>query len=230
MHRTGLPAAQLEILRDQPQRLIGLSLKLIMSHLACAANPNNEFNSIQRQRFLNARQGLPLAPASLASSSGIFLGSAYHFNMARPGMALYGLNPTPHQPNPMQSLLSLWVKIYQVQDLNPGETVGYNQTYTAQKPQRIATIALGYADGVPWLMGNQGAISIGAYTAPLIGRISMDLITVDVTDIPEAFIVPGQWVELLGKVNEIEQWAAFAQTLPYEVLLSLGKRLLRVYS
>jgi alanine racemase len=79
-------------------------------------------------------------------------------------------------------------------------------------------------------MGNQGAISIGAYTAPLIGRVSMDLITVDVTDIPESLVAPGQWVELLGRVNELEQWATLAQTLPYEVLLSLGKRLLRVYS
>jgi len=230
MHRTGIPEEQLQILRDQPQRLIGLSIKLVMSHLACAATSDSEFNGIQRQRFLSARQCLPLAPASLVSSSGIFLGPAYHFNLVRPGMALYGLNPTPNQLNPMLPLVSLWAKIYQVQTILAGETVGYQQTYTAQKLQRVATIALGYADGLPWLMGNQGVVSIGGYAAPLIGRVSMDLVTVDVTDIPEFLIVPGQWVELLGSANELEQWATFAQTLPYEILLSLGKRLLRVYS
>lgn len=230
MHRTGIPEEQLQVLREQPQRLIGLSIKLVMSHLACAATPEDEFNGVQRQRFSAARQGLPLAPASLASSSGIFLGPAYHFNLVRPGMALYGLNPTSHQLNPMFPLVSLWSKIYQVQTVSAGETVGYQQTYTAQKPHRVATIALGYADGLPWLMGNQGAVNIGGYAAPLIGRVSMDLVTVDVTEVPEFLVVPGQWVELLGKTHGLEQWATFAQTLPYEVLLSLGKRLLRVYS
>ncbi|MEI8296060.1 MAG: alanine racemase [Alphaproteobacteria bacterium] len=230
MHRTGIPDAQVQILRDQPQRLTGLSLKLVMSHLASSSSQDDDFNRVQRQRFLNARQCLPLAPASLVSSSGIFLGSSYHFNITRPGMALYGLNPTPNQPNPMQPLVSLWAKIYQVQDVSPGETVGYFQTYTAQKPQRVATIACGYADGVPWLMGNQGAISIGSYVAPLVGRISMDLITVDVTDIPESLVVPGLWVELLGKTNELGSWVNFAQTSSHDVLMNLRNRPLRVYS
>lgn len=230
MHRTGIPDVQLQILREQPQRLIGLCIKLVMSHLASATNMDDEFNSIQRQRFLNARQCLPLAPASLVSSGGIFLGAAYHFNMTRPGMALYGLNPTPSQPNPMQPILSLWAKIYQVQDIAPGDTVGYFQTYTAQKNQRVATIALGYADGVPWLMKNQGALSIGGYMAPLIGRISMDLVTVDVTDIPESLVFPGQWAELLSKTSEIGDWVSFAQTSSHEVLMNIKKRPLRVYS
>jgi len=230
MHRTGVPDAQLQILREQPQRLIGIAVKLIMSHLTSASNMDDDFNNIQRQRFLSARKGLPLAPASLVASSGIFLGSAYHFNMTRPGMALYGLNPTPNQANPMQPLISLWAKIYQVQDVSPGETVGYFQTHTAKTHQRVATIALGYADGVPWLMENKGAISIGDYVAPLIGRVSMDLVTVDVTDIPESLVFPGQWVELLGKTNELGGWVNFAQTSSHEVLTNLRKRPLRIYS
>lgn len=228
MRRTGLPLEQLSLFPSQSPK--ELTIKLVMSHMACADVPRHVFNTIQYSRFLKINSHFSGIPASLANSNAIFLDSSYHFQVVRPGKALYGLNPLLDQPNPMHPVVSLWAKIYQLQTIHAQETIGYSQTYKAKKTERVATITIGYADGVPWLMENQGLVMIQGFPAPIIGRISMDLLTVNVTDVPESLLFPGQWVELIGNEVNIEKWATHANSISYEILLGLGKRLTRVYS
>lgn len=232
MSRLGLPPSEVDMLVDQPERLRGLSLCLIMSHLACAEDPNNPLNERQRQKLAVARMRLShaSAPISLANSAGIFLGEPYHADMVRPGAALYGLAPRPAEQNPMHTVVSLAAPILQVREIDSGTTVGYGATFAAQTPSRIATVGVGYADGFLRSLSNKGAGVIGGVQVPLVGRVSMDLATFDVSALPEAATVPGTMIELIGKNRPIDDVAAEAGTIGYEILTSLGRRYLRAYT
>jgi alanine racemase len=227
--RLGLPQAEIEALAADPALLKGFKLSLILSHLACAGESAHPMNVEQLNRFRAALRLLAPTPASLASSSGIFLGGDFHFDMARPGAALYGVNPLPGRPNPMAPVVHLKAKILQVRDVDRGETVGYGAAHQMDRPGRIAILALGYADG--WLRSSshRGAARIAGKPAPVIGRISMDLVTLDVTGLDPRTVKPGNYADLLDAQYGVDDAAFAADTIGYEVLTALGKRCLRVY-
>jgi alanine racemase len=230
MTRSGIPADELAILAQDPRLLHGIQVKLILSQMAFSDSPDHLIHEEQRRRFQHARHGLPAAPASLAKSATIFLDSSYHYHLVRPGIALYGANQSFVTPNPLQPVLDVWARIYQVQNVKENQGIGYSQTYRFAQDGRVATLAVGYADGYPWSLANTGFVTIAGYRAPIVGRISMDLITVDVTSIPERLVHPGQWAQLIGGAMTIDTLATYAKTTPYEILLRLGNRYRRVYT
>lgn len=202
----------------------------VSSHLACADDPKHPLNDEQLARFQDATDGLPKTiPRSFANSSGLFLGDPFRAFGARPGMALYGLNPTPSQPNPMRPVISLKVRILQTRTVGQNESVGYGATATAKAGARIAVIAAGYADGLHRCIGDSGRIWINGEAAPILGRISMDLIAVDVSHMLESQDVPGGWAEVIGPNQSADDLAKAAGTIGYEILTSLGGRYERRY-
>jgi len=228
MSRLGLSPAELATLAGERRRLDGVRLAAVMSHLACA-DEEHPLNRQQLERFRRALAALPPAPASFANSAGIFLGPDFHFDAARPGIALYGGNPLPGQPNPMLQVVRLQGKILQVREIDRGETVGYGATHTATRPARIATVGVGYADGWLRALGNRSGAVIAGRQVPLVGRVSMDLITLDITGIDPALARPGSFVDLLGGGRSVDDAAAEAGTISYEILTSLGRRYHRVH-
>jgi alanine racemase len=227
MCRMGLDARALAALAAQPALLCGMKVRYVMSHLASAEMPDDRLNQLQRERFTAARALLPPAPCSLANSSGIFLGADFGSDLARAGAALYGVNPTPTQPNPMRGVVRLSIRVLAVREVPVGASVGYNATWTATRPSRIATAALGYADGFHRSLSGRGSVCFDGKPVPLVGRVSMDLTTFDVTDHPA--VQPGCWLEVLGPHRSLDDVAADAGTNGYEVLTSLGRRIHRVY-
>ncbi|HEX3864209.1 MAG TPA: alanine racemase [Stellaceae bacterium] len=226
MARLGLTAAQFAALADHPPPI---RWRAVMSHLACADDPDHPLNPQQRRRFVAARAQLPGVPASLAASSGIFLGPAYHFNLVRPGAALCGVNPQPGQPNPLRPVVRLCAKILQIRQIDRGESVGYGATHVMQAPGRVATVAVGYADG--WLrsLSHRGCGYLAGTRVPLLGRISMDLATFDVSAVDPTAAFPGAAIELIGAHYDVDAAAADAGTIGYEMLTALGARHYRVY-
>jgi alanine racemase len=229
MARLGLPPSELARLAADPALLAGFRLRAVMSHLACADEADHPHNARQLAAFAAARAMLPAAPASLANSSGIFLGAGYHFDIARPGAAVYGVNPLPGRPNPMAQVIRLKGKILQTRDIDTGEFVGYGSTHRREGPGRIATLAIGYADGWMRSLSNRGSVAIAGQRVPVIGRISMDLMTIDVTGLDPQAASPGNYAELIGPGNDIDAVAAEAGTIGYEILTALGARYHRVY-
>ena len=227
--RLGLPDDELAALAADRGRLAGIDLRYLLSHLACADRPEHPLNAEQLRRFRAARARLPDAPASLANSSGIFLGADYHLDLARPGVALYGVNPTPGQPNPMRQVVRLQGKILQVREIDASRTVGYGATHRAAGPTRIATVAVGYADGYLRSLSNRGSAWLGDRRVPVVGRVSMDLITLDVTGASAEAARPGAFVDLIGADLSTDEVAEAAGTIGYEILTSLGRRYHRVY-
>ena len=229
MARLGLSAAEVAAIDDHPGLLAGINFTTIISHLACADEPNHPLSQTQLQAFAAARRILPAAEASLANSPGIFLGPAHHFDLARSGAALWGLNPTPGAPNPMKQVINLKGKILQVRAVDSPQTVGYGATHRIVSPGRLATVAIGYADGYLRSLGNSGAVYLGHHEAPVVGRVSMDLITIDVSAVAEADCRPGTMVDIIGPLNPADDMAARAGTIGYEVLTALGRRHHRTY-
>jgi alanine racemase len=229
MHRLGFGPEEAQMLASERGRLRGLRLALLMSHLVVSEEPDNPINGEQLSRFRNFVRTMPGAPASLANSSGIFLGPDYHFDLLRPGAALYGINPLPGRPNPMLTTVTLHARILQVRRIDALQTVGYGAAWRSARPSRVATIALGYADGYFRTLINRTHVHLGGRKVPVIGRISMDLVTVDVTDVPEADSQPGALVEVLGPHMTADDLAEHARTNAYEVMTALGRRYARVY-
>ena len=227
MSRLGLDARDLAVLRQDPARLAGIELHYIMTHLVSAEAAHDPLNEHQRQRFAEACAALPPVPRSFANSSGIFLGDAFGSDLARPGAALYGINPTPGQPNPMRQVVRLMARILSVRAIPAGASVGYNATWTATRPSRIATAGVGYADGWDRGLSGRGRAFFDGAPVPLVGRVSMDLTTFDVTDF--SAVAPGGWLEFLGPHQTPDEVADMAGTNGYEILTSLALRLPRVY-
>jgi alanine racemase len=227
--RLGLPPSEQEELRAEPDLLKGFKLALVLSHLSCASEPAHPMNGEQLAAFRAALRLLPRAPASLAASSGIFLGADFHFDMVRAGAAIYGVNPLPGRPNSMKQVIHLKARILQVRDIDRGEAVGYGAAHRMDRAGRIATIAMGYADG--WLRSSshRGTVRIAGKPAPVIGRISMDLLTIDVTGLDPHDVQPGAYADLLDDRYGVDDAAAAAQTIGYEILTAMGHRSLRLY-
>jgi alanine racemase len=229
MNRLGLEADEVDRLAAAPELLAGIELRYWMSHLACADDPAHPKNAEQRTALRNALARLPAAPVTFANSSGIFLGPDYHFDLGRPGAALYGLQPQQNRPNPLQTVVHLRGRIQQLRRVDSPMTVGYGATHRFAQPGRIATIAVGYADGFLRQSSNRGSVAIGGDRVPVVGRVSMDLITADVTSLPEAAVQPGDWAELIGPTLPPDTVAASADTIGYEILTALGRRYTRRY-
>ena len=229
MARVGLAPDELQAITDDRDALAGVGVALIMSHLACADEPAHPANARQLRRFVEARRLLPAAPASLANSSGIFLGPEWHFDLARPGAALYGIAPVPGQPNPMRPVVKLEGRVVQTRSIDADTPVGYSQAWQCTRPTRIATVAVGYADGWLRALGNRISAWAGGVELPLAGRVSMDTITLDAGALPEGALPPGSRVELLGARQGVDAVAAAAGTIGYEILTRLGTRYARHY-
>jgi alanine racemase len=227
MARLGLSPREVDALADDPSPLQGVKLRYVMTHLACADTPADPLNAQQAARFAAARVRLPAAPASFANSSGLFLGRDFASDLGRPGCALYGLNPTAGRPNPMRPTVRLAAPVLQVRDIPAGTPVGYGATWVASRPSRIATVAVGYADGYLRSLSGRALGRHNWQEVPLVGRVSMDLTTFDVTDHPA--ITPGSMIELIGPGNSPDDVAARAGTIGYEVLTALGSRYRRSY-
>lgn len=209
-----------------PENLNRIDPVVIMSHFACADELDHPVTIQQFRRFMKVaekylRYGSYL---SLSNSSGVFRNKKYHFNMVRPGMALYGLNPTPEAKNPMNSAISLETRILQINDLKAGETVGYGCSYTVPENTKSATISIGYADGFLRSGSNKNILYWQNQPCPVIGRISMDLVTVDLSKISGPLPKPGDWLEIIGPNKSADDLAQESGTIGYEILTSLGAR------
>jgi len=209
-------------------------ITLVMSHFACSEQPAHPLNTGQIQAFREIRTLYRGIPASLANSSGIFLSPAAHCDMVRPGAALYGVNPTPLQPNPMHPVVDLKARVLQIRDVPRDATVGYDATWTAKRNTLIAVIAAGYADGFIRAATATAAepgrqVIVGGERCPIIGRVSMDLFAVDVTDLPQGVLHRGDFVTLIGGDLTIDEAATQAGTIGYELLTNLGRRFHRIW-
>ena len=233
MARLGMAPDEAERLATEPRWLDGLAPRLLVSHLACADEPAHPLNAAQLERMRGLRRRWPDLAASLANSSGVFLGPDYHFDMVRPGAALYGINPVPGTENPMAPVVRLEARIVALRDVAPPMTVGYGAAHRVVAKGRVATLPVGYADGFPRCLGGRtSAVLAGDETAPplpLVGRVSMDLITVDVSALPAERAHVGAAVELIGPRRTVDELAASAGTIGYELLTRLGRRIPRHY-
>jgi alanine racemase len=230
MHRLGLPPAEFSTLAaESSERLRGVDLVLVMSHLACSEDPASSMNRTQLDRFRAGLARLPPAPASLSASGGAVLGRDYAFDMVRLGIGLYGGNPRSGGVNPFTTAAVLTGRILQLRRVDKGESVGYGASFRVGRTSTLATIALGYADGLMRAIGNRGVGAVGGVRAPVAGRVSMDMITLDVTDVPERALRVGADVEFLGDTISLDELARAANTAPYEILTSLGGRVPRHY-
>ena len=233
MNRLGVSATDAAALAPRI-RAENHGITLLMSHLVGAEEPEHPLNARQIEAFREVRVLYRGIPASLANSSGIFLGDKAHCDMVRPGVALYGVNPTPGQGNPMQPVIELQAHVVQVRSVPRGETVGYNATWTAKRASRIAVAAVGYADGYLRAASASdvkpgGDAWVAGRRCPIAGRVSMDLLAVDVTDLPDSAARRGDLVTLIGGELTVDAVAASGGTIGYEVLTSLGRRYHRVY-
>lgn len=233
LNRLGLSGAEVEALARDKRLLAALHVRLVMSHLASADDPSDGKNAAQRAAFETLRTLLPKARASLAASDGLMLGRAFRYDMVRPGYALYGGQAFRGVAAPVSPAVRVAARILQVRDVARGETVGYSGTWTALRPSRIAIVAAGYADGFARAGSapdgqSGGEVRVGGTLAPVVGRVSMDLITVDVTDVP-AGATRGSAVDLIGPGLTIEAVGQRAGTIGYEVLTRLGRRFQRIY-
>jgi alanine racemase len=209
--------------------LTGIDLRLVMSHLACADVPDAPATYDQHRRFEALANLLPTAPRSLANSAGAFGDPSLRYDLVRAGIALYGGAPQVGLANSMWPVVRLEASIIQLRTVPDRAGVGYGLTYLARGPRRLATISIGYADGWPRRLSNRGAAFVAGVRTPIVGRVSMDSMTIDVTDAPEAALCAGAPVELIGKHQTLDQVAADADTIAYEILTQLGSRYARTY-
>lgn len=231
MNRLGIPQPEAYALASS------LAPALVISHLSCADIPQHPLIEDQRQAFTELRALYPTARASLANSAGVMLGRDFHFDLARPGIALYGGNPLPSQPNPLAQVLTLQLKILQVRRVDSPQSVGYGATYQVQAGSWLATVAAGYADGLSRTLSNAGWGLLGGVRVPVAGRVSMDLITFDVTNAPRQAVQEGAVITIIGResttddsqAHSLDDLAAEAGTIPYEILTSLSHRYARRY-
>jgi alanine racemase len=228
MSRLGLSPAEVEAVAEDGA-LQAIQLRYVMSHLACGEEPDNPANAAQLAAFAQHRSRLPAAPASLASSGGVFLGSDYHFDLVRPGAALYGVAPVSGQPNPMYQVVRLQARVVQTREVPAGTPVGYGHTARTASAAQLATVSVGYADGYFRSASNQGVAYFGDTPLPVVGRVSMDSIILDAGALPPGALGPDALVDLIGPRNSVDAVAKAAGTIGYEVLTNLGSRFHRRY-
>ncbi|NKB46024.1 MAG: alanine racemase [Alphaproteobacteria bacterium] len=233
MNRLGLSEAEFTAHLNDPDCFQGLTPLALMSHLACAGTPDHPLNAAQLERFASAlsafRTKFPDAKGTLSNSAGIFLGDAWHFDYARPGAALYGLNPQPDGKNPMLPVARLQAKILQIRRVDSTQTVGYGATFQAADGMKLATVSVGYADGFLRALSNAGAAQLDGIPIRVAGIVSMDLLTFDISNVPDSSIRPGAMIDILAQQPTADDLANDAGTIGYEILTSLGHRYARRY-
>jgi alanine racemase len=229
MTRLGMGRRELTELLDRCPDLEGLDVRYVMTHLACADDRDSPMLREQLRRFDRLRALLPDAPTSIGNSAGSLRGDGWSGDMARVGIALFGGNPFLDDAHPGRPVLRIQSRILQLREITEPTPVGYGSTHTAAPGMRIATVGTGYADGYPWSLGNRGVAVVGGQRVPVVGRVSMDLITLDVTGVPDELVQPGCRVDLIGPEISLEEVAQRAGTINYEILTRLGQRAQRRY-
>ncbi len=230
MARLGMDDEERLKLEDTPGLLDDIALDILISHLACSDEPDHAKNREQLKKFTSLSDKFDGKRTSLGASCGYFLQPEFHGDVIRAGIALYGALPVNGAPNPMAQVVRLQGKILQVRSVDTPQTVGYGATHTVAGPRKIATVAVGYADGFPRSLSNSGTAYIGDYEVPIVGRVSMDLTTFDVSDVPDNVALPGAMIDLIGSNNPVDRLADQAGTIEYEILTNLGDRYQRVYT
>ncbi|MEP6342256.1 MAG: alanine racemase [Maricaulaceae bacterium] len=232
MNRLGFGLKDLELLAGNKRMVEKLVPVLIMSHLACASDPNSKMNDAQLGRFRRLAAKFPVMPLSLANSPGIYLGKQYHFQMVRAGLGLYAKDISNDKANNItENALSLMAPVLQVRNVAKGESLGYNASYVAKRDMKIAIVGAGYADGIPVASSSThtqggGYARMQGLTVPIVGRVSMDLTILEVTNLRRELQL-GDWAEFLG--NDLLALAKSAGTIPYEILVRMGSRCRRDY-
>jgi alanine racemase len=230
MNRFGMREFEIQLLIDQPSLLEGLDIYYIISHLAMSEAADIPYNMEQLIKFKNYLNFFPKIKASLSNSAGVFLGKEYHFDLIRPGGSLYGLNPLGNRfDNLMHNPVRLTAPIIQLHKVPSGSYIGYNMTYKTTRDSMIATLPLGYADGYSRALSNCGQVFIDSQPAPVVGVVSMDLITIDVTDLSPDKIFLGQEVEIIGNNCTPDKIANIIDTIGYEIITMQGNRHKKIY-
>jgi alanine racemase len=249
MGRLGLGAREVEELARRPELLERIDVELVLTHLACADEPEHPLNAEQLRAFELLRPRLPQVPASIGNSAATLIDARHRGDVVRPGIALYGGNPfsagfsagfaaglpagasggLAGGNNPMEAVATLTAPIVQIREVEQAQTVGYGATYVVRPPARLAIVGAGYADGYPRALGNRGAAALAGRRVPVIGRVSMDLLCVDVSGVPQELARVGAPVELIGTTIGVDEIAAHAGTISYEILTGLSPRLQREY-
>jgi alanine racemase len=229
MSRFGISVDDARELYENREYLKALNITLVMSHLACADEPDHEMNKLQFEKFSQCKEFIGTTKLSLCNSAGIFLGSEYHFDMVRPGAYLYGLQVSPSIDPPPQPVVKITSRILQVREIKENVTVGYGATRQVKKGSVLATVALGYGDGISRALSNHGYVYILDTKCPIVGRVSMDSLVVEITDIPLQEVSIGTEVEIIGENISMDDIAKQAGTIGYEVLTSLDGRYKKQY-
>jgi alanine racemase len=227
--RLGMAAKEVEALAGDRALLERLRIEYVLTHFACADDPSHSLNCAQLHRFDALRSRLPSAPTSIGNSAATLTGADHRGDLVRPGIALYGGNPFSNRANPMEPVVTLKAQVLQIREVDEGVTVGYGATYGALPPARLAVLGVGYADGYPRNLGNLGVAAVGGWRVPVVGRVSMDLVCIDVSALPANEVRTGDWAELIGTNITLDQVATAAGTIGYEILTGLGQRLHREY-
>ncbi|HEX7034458.1 MAG TPA: alanine racemase [Pseudomonadales bacterium] len=220
MNRLGFPA------ESSVDAFSGVNVCLLVTHLACADQPDHPMNRRQLERLASVRRAFPGVPVSVGNAAALLCGGELVGDLGRPGIGLYGGNPYLGRPNPMRPVVTLEGRILQIRQVRAGESIGYGAAFTAREDMRVAVVGLGYADGLPRLLSNRGEAAFGGRRCPIVGRISMDLTTVDVSAVTADV---DDWVEFIGPTIPVDQVAEWAETIGYEVLTGLGRRPHRIY-
>lgn len=231
MNRLGFSEEEFEIFSKNKALREGVNYELIMSHLACAPDKSHAMNKSQLAQFKRQSARLPVGPMSLCNSAGIYLGKPYHFQMVRPGISLYSNQATLDAKDEVtQSVLTLMAPVLQLRSVKKGQTVGYNAAFTVERDMLIATVGAGYADGIP--VSSSGFDTVKGYATlqskrvPIVGRVSMDLTMLDVTDLKKKPRI-GDWAAFRGE--NLETDAMSSGTISYELLVRLSQRARRQY-
>lgn len=227
MQRLGLSAEEFAKIATNLDLLARLKPVLVMSHLVSAELGPCEINQLQLTRFTKIVSALPgemnELEFSLANSSGLFLGKPFHYDLCRAGAACYGINPQPTEINPMRPVVEISAPVIQIREITQASQVGYGGTGRVRAGSRLATIAAGYADGYPRHASNRANVQIGEWLAPVIGTVSMDLISVDISHLPSAAVAVGHSAYLVGPMVSLDDLATAAGTIGYEILTNLGR-------
>ena len=218
MHRLGFDALDADTIPADAE------VRLLVTHLACADTPEHPLNGEQLARFQAVAARFPGVPASIANSAAILTGVE---GIGRPGIGLYGGNPYATRENPMRCVATLEGEVLQVRNVPADMSVGYGAAHVTERDTVVAVVGIGYADGVPRALSNRGRVALENTRAPIVGRVSMDLTLVDVTDLPS--VRPGDWIEIFGHTIGIDEVAAWADTISYEILTGVGNRVSRLY-
>ena len=222
MERLGIPFQSVDV-----NQLQSANIHLLMTHLACADDPDDPFNSEQVERFKRVARQLTGVRTSIGNSAGTLMGERFQGDLARPGIGLYGANPFSKRENPTSIVATCEARVLAIRDVEAGSSIGYGRTFTSQEPTRIAVVGIGYADGVPRVLSNHGNFASGDTLLPIRGNVSMDLTQLDASTCPNLKV--GDWVEFFGKNIDCDDVAKSANSLGYEFLTGLGKRVERLY-